>query len=62
MLAETSRFGGWAEESRQKSYFGERWVRPGIAVGSKGDTILSVCADDGGLAAMILVLGISFRR
>ena len=54
-MAKTGGFGGWTEECGQESKFGEGRVGASGFVGSEGDAVLGVGADDGGLWVIALV-------
>jgi hypothetical protein len=56
LLAETSGFGGWAEEGGKKADFREGRVGPGVTVRSEWNAVLGVGADDCGLWMVLLVL------
>ena len=55
LLAQTSGFGGWAEEGGKKAYLGEGRIGAGGAVRSEWDAVFGVGANDGGLRMIMLV-------
>jgi hypothetical protein len=55
LLAETSRFGRWAEEGRKETEFGEGGIGARVAVWSKWHAVLGVGADYRGLCLFLLV-------